>query len=211
MACARSPETSPGLASVDGVGLEQLDVTATEDVSRVAHLVIDAWGGLDLLVNNAGVDRARSGGDGSVGPLAAIEADELTEVLAVNAVAPVIVTRAFAPALAKGERAVVVNVTSRLGSISIAASGEDPYARSYGYRMSKAALNMATVHLAGDLAEQGTVVVSMSPGFVRTDMTSWAADLSVEESVASQLATVARLTPADSGTYLSREGERLPW
>jgi NAD(P)-dependent dehydrogenase (short-subunit alcohol dehydrogenase family) len=123
----------------------------------------------------------------------------------------VLVTQAFAPALAKSDRAVVVNVSSRLGSLTIAASGDDPYARSYGYRMSKAALNMATVHLAGDLADQATVVVAMSPGFVQTDMTAWAADLTVEESVASQLATITRLTAADTGTYLSREGEPLPW
>lgn len=216
LACARRPLAAPGLGALvesapDRVVTATLDVTARGEAARIAEALAVDWPSVDLLVNNAGVDRGSTSSDGAVGPLAAIDHAELLEVLEVNAVGPVVVTQAFAPLLAKAGRAVVVNTSSRLGSLSIAASGADPYARSYGYRMSKAALNMATVQLAGDLAAQGTVVVAMSPGYVRTDMTSANADLDVDESVAGQLATTLGLDLADSGSYLAHTGERLPW
>jgi NAD(P)-dependent dehydrogenase (short-subunit alcohol dehydrogenase family) len=216
VACARRPAGADDLAKIvadapDRCVIEQLDVAEDGAATRCAEAVAGRWDGVDLLVNNAGVNAADADRSRSAGPLPDLDAGTLLEVLRVNAVAPVAVTQAFAPLLTKAGRATVVNTSSRLGSLAIASSPDDPYERDYGYRMSKAALNMATVQLAGDLRAAGVTVVAMSPGWVRTDMTSDRADLTVGESVAGQLATAVALTPADSGRYLAHTGETIPW
>jgi NAD(P)-dependent dehydrogenase (short-subunit alcohol dehydrogenase family) len=216
VACVRDPERADLLGKLvagepERVTVERLDVAESGAARRTAARVAAHWDGVELLVNNAGVNRAGADRSRSAGPLPGLDGDALVDVLRTNTVAPVMVTQAFAPLLAGADRSWVVNTSSRLGSLGIAASPGDPYEQDYGYRISKTALNMATVALAGDLAGQGTVVVSMSPGWVRTDMTSSRADLSVEESVAGQLATVLGLSPADSGRYLAHTGEVIPW
>ncbi|MCA1841840.1 MAG: SDR family oxidoreductase, partial [Actinobacteria bacterium] len=103
-------------------------------------------------------------------------------------------------------RAIVVNLSSGLGSIG-GANGRG----NIGYGMSKAALNMATRHLAAELRPQGTVVISMSPGWVSTDMGGASAPLQPAESVRGMLNVVNALTPAQSGMFLDHTGATLPW
>jgi NAD(P)-dependent dehydrogenase (short-subunit alcohol dehydrogenase family) len=121
-------------------------------------------------------------------------------------VAPLLVTQALAPRLARAGRATVVNLTSGLGSIA-GTNGRGNLA----YAMSKAALNMLTRQLAAELAGQGVSVVAMSPGWVATDMGGRSAPLSPAESVHGILNVVDALTPAQSGTFLDHTGATLPW
>ena len=100
----------------------------------------------------------------------------------------------------------VVNLTSGLGSLA-GATGRGNIA----YGMSKAALNMATRHLAAELARQGTVVVAMSPGWVATDMGGPGAPLEPPESVQGMLNVIDGLTPAQSGSFLDHTGVAVPW
>ena len=137
----------------------------------------------------------------SAGALADLRPDPVLEVLRVNAVAPILVTQALAPLLAAAGTAIVVNLSSGLGSIA-GATGRGNLA----YGMSKAALNMLTRHLAAELAGQGTVVVSMSPGWVATDMGGASAPLEPAESVRGMLNVLDGLTPAQSGSFLDHTG-----
>jgi NAD(P)-dependent dehydrogenase (short-subunit alcohol dehydrogenase family) len=216
VAAARDPDGSAGLMKLvaewpELVRPERLDVSDPTSIIQLAARVAARWPSVDLLVNNAGVNAGGDDRAASAGPVPGVDAEALTGVLRINAVGPVLVTQAFAGLLAAAAPARVVNISSRLGSLAIASSADDPYERDYGYRMSKVALNMASVQLAGDLAGQGTIVVSMSPGWVRTDMTHDRADLSVDESVTGQLATTLALEAADSGRYLAHTGEPIPW
>jgi NAD(P)-dependent dehydrogenase (short-subunit alcohol dehydrogenase family) len=81
----------------------------------------------------------------------------------------------------------------------------------YGYRMSKAALNMAGASLAKDLAGQGVSVVLLHPGYVRTDMTSGNGNITPDEAARGMIQRIDALTPADSGAFYHQNGERLPW
>ena len=70
---------------------------------------------------------------------------------------------------------------------------------------------MATVLLAHALAERGTVVVALHPGWVRTDMGGDGADVAPQDSAAALLKVIDRTDTADSGRFLDRHGAPLPW
>src|SRR5690606_31792174 len=110
----------------------------------------------DLLINTAGV--------GGRGPgLAEIEVDRLRPFFEINTLGPLRVTQAALPALRAGQSKQVVHISSRMGSIADNTSGG-----SYGYRASKAALNMLNRSLAHELGGEGFVCVVVHPGWVQT-------------------------------------------
>ncbi|HZI36659.1 MAG TPA: SDR family NAD(P)-dependent oxidoreductase [Acidimicrobiia bacterium] len=178
-----------------------------EDIAAAALHVGERFDAVDLLINNAGIWTAPDQPDrASSGPLADLRPDAVLEVLRINAVAPILVTQALAPCLAAAGQGVVVNISSWLGSIRGATNRGN-----IAYAMSKAALNMLTGRLAAELAGQGTIVVSMSPGWVATDMGGPSAPLEPPESVKGMLNVADALTPAQSGSFLDHAGAVLPW
>ena len=79
------------------------------------------------------------------------------------------------------------------------------------YAVSKAALNMVTRLIAAELQARDIAVISLHPGWVRTDMGGASAPLGVAESVAGMLRVIDALTPADSGRFLGYDGCEVPW
>lgn len=193
---AREPREATELAAT-GARVLQLDVT--DDASVVAFAKALGDGPVHLLVNNAGTS-GRSF-DGELG-----EAERARRVLDVNTLGPIRVTSALLPRLSAADGALIVNVSSRLGSLTENASGGYR-----GYRESKAALNMYTRSLAAEHRDAGLVAVSVSPGWVRTDMGGPDAPLSPEQSISGILAVLEALEPSDSGKFLSHDGAELPW
>jgi NAD(P)-dependent dehydrogenase (short-subunit alcohol dehydrogenase family) len=123
----------------------------------------------------------------------------------VNALAPLLLARALLPLLAPGSRLALI--TSRMGSIDDNSSGG-----SYGYRMSKVALNMAGRSLAVDLRPRGIAVALLHPGLVRTRMVAFNPQ-GIEPAVAVRglLARIDALTLETSGSFWHANGEMLPW
>ena len=97
-------------------------------------------------------------------------------------------------------------ITSRMGSIADNSSGGQ-----YGYRMSKAALNIAAVSLAHDLRSLGFAVGIVHPGYVRTDMTAKSGNISPEGSAKQIVQRVKELDLKTSGSFVHANGETLPW
>ena len=83
--------------------------------------------------------------------------------------------------------------------------------RNLGYAVSKAGLNMVTRYLADELGQRGITVVSVDPGWVRTDLGGDRAPLAPADAVAGLRAVLAGLGPDDHGAWLNRHGERVPW
>lgn len=212
VATARQPKTADALsklaAASDGrLTVVRLDVGDPEEIGAAALQIGERFDAVDLLFNNAGIWTAPGEPDrASSGALADLRPEPVLEVLRINALAPLLVTQALAPRLARAGRATVVNLTSGLGSIAGTAGRGN-----LAYAMSKAALNMLTRQLAAELAGQGVAVVAMSPGWVATDMGGRSAPLSPTESVHGILNVVDALTPAQSGTFLDHTGATLPW
>jgi NAD(P)-dependent dehydrogenase (short-subunit alcohol dehydrogenase family) len=97
-------------------------------------------------------------------------------------------------------------MTSLMGSIADNSSGG-----SWGYRMSKAALNMASRNMAHELAADGIIAVVIHPGWVRTDMGGAAAPLTIQEAVAAMTRTMDNFTMDQAGGFYDRHGESMPW
>ena len=181
--------------------LEALGVEIVEDIDVMSDdlaAVGDALGGreVDLLINNARVlDRTS---------LDELDLSSVRRQFEVNALGPLKVTHAIADHLGQGSK--VAHITSRMGSIEDNTSGSH-----YGYRMSKAALNMAAKSMAVDLAPRGIAVCVLHPGYVRTDMTGHNRLIDVHEAAEGLLARVDALTLETTGGFWHQNGERLPW
>lgn len=189
--------SSPDL---DALGVEVINGVDVDDPATVAALPARIGDRrIDLLINNAGV--GRWGSDNL------LEADTIEEMLLqyrVNAIGPVLVTQALLPLLADDARVGIV--TSRMGSIADNTSGG-----SFGYRMSKAAVNVAGKSLAIDLRDRGIAVALLHPGYVRTDMTGNRGDVDTATSAAGLLARLGELDLERSGGFWHAKGEALPW
>jgi NAD(P)-dependent dehydrogenase (short-subunit alcohol dehydrogenase family) len=198
----RTPERSGELAALVESSSGRLRITACDVAleTSVRAFAAAVTGPVDLLINNAGV-RSRE----RVDVLEELNLDDAARTFEVNALGPLRVTGALLPMLRRARGAKVAHIGSGLGSIGNTSGG------AYGYRMSKAALNMASHTMAHDLRAEGIVAVVLSPGWVRTDMGGSEAPTAVTESAAGLIGVIDRLTPQDSGGFFDFRGERIPW
>ncbi len=193
---ARKPAQADALNELD-VRVLQLDVTDRDSVAALAASLGDAP--VDVLINNAGIFPR-------VNTIENVDYDDYMRTLAVNTAGPMLVTAAVLPNLRNGARKKIINITSRLGSIEL-----NDGSNFYGYRESKAALNMLSKTLAGELGVEGFIVLALHPGWVATDMGGASAPLTPEQSVTAMRSVIDGLTPGDSGGYRSYEGKVEPW
>jgi len=193
---ARRPDAATDLRALE-VRVMQLDVTDDTSVDRLVHDLANQP--IDLLINNAGV---AMGGE----TFADTKFDEVERTLAVNTIGPMRVTRALLPNLRRGKAKQIVSITSGLGSIA-----ENEIGRFYGYRESKAALNMFVRSLAANLRDEGFICVVMSPGWVKTDMGGPEAPLAPSESIKGMREVIDRLTTKDTGQFWAYDGKQRKW
>jgi len=181
------------LSSLNLHVIEGVDVSAAASVRSLQ----DQTGieNLDWLINNAGIL--------SVESLENLDFEAMERQFTVNALGPLRVTAALLPKLGPGSRIGII--TSRMGSVEDNTSGGY-----YGYRMSKAAVNMAGMSLARDLEERRIAVALLHPGMVATDMTG-GSGVPPEQSAAGLIKRMDALTMTDSGSFWHAEGQRLPW
>lgn len=148
----------------------QLDVTDPDDVDRLVAELSDR-GGVDVLVNNAGVYlEAPHVPDAAPNRITDQPIEVFRTTMETNLYGPVRLMRAMAPLMAGSGGGRIVNVSSRSGQLSSMGAGDGAYA------VSKAALNAATKIFAAELAEQGITVNAMCPGWVHTEMGGPAGD-----------------------------------
>ncbi|KAL4875229.1 hypothetical protein BJY04DRAFT_224200 [Aspergillus karnatakaensis] len=172
----------------------QLDANDPESLSAAVRLVEERLQGkgLDVLVNNAGVQPVS---DGKIE-----KADDLTETFHTNVTLTHYVTRAFLPLLRKGNRKVIANISSTVGSIAQAHKYQFPV---HAYKVSKAALNMLTVQYSLQYQEEGFSVFAISPGWLRTDLGGSYADLPVETGAQETVKYLKQGGPDHNGRFLN--------
>jgi len=203
----RDPQRGQDAAQRLNARLIQLDVTDDDSVSAAARL-IEEMGGLDVLVNNAGVEGR---GDGN----AIVAADQVTaemmrEVFDTNVFGLIRTTHAFLPLLQRSAAPVIVNVSSSLGSLSLAESPESPtfFYPGVAYPASKSAVNMITVQFAKQFPTMR--VNAVEPGYTDTDLNGHTGTQTVEDGA--RIIVEMAQTPSDgpTGGYFSGHGP-VPW
>lgn len=197
---ARDPDSADDLrATADRI--EQLDADSDESCKALAKVLETEP--IDVLINNAGISPERSGN------LADFDPEAYVQCLRTNSVGPLLVTRALLPNLEKGEKKLIVQISSQMGSIGDVA--RDGNTGALAYRSSKSALNMASRLVANELKPRGIACVMMHPGWVRTDMGGPNAHLGSEESAGAILKTISELSIEDAGRFCRYDGEPIAW
>ena len=187
---------SDDLESLDVEVVDGVDVTNPQSIAGLAERL----GGraVDLLVNNAGILK-----NTRLGELSA-SVDVIMEQFRTNSLGPLLVTEGLLDNLHPGSKVAIVS--SRMGSVADNTSGG-----SYGYRMSKAAANIAGVSLAKDLADREISVAILHPGYVRTEMTGGEGFVDAREAAAGLIQRLDGLNQDNSGSFWHANGELLPW
>lgn len=207
LATYRNPADSSELlelAARDDVAAFRLDVSNFEAIASLAGEL--AAEPIDVFLSNAGLFGPKPGAESDLRQsFGHIDYGILRQVLTVNTLAPLKCAEAFMEQIARSEQRKFVALSSIEGSISRAKRGL------YAYRTSKAALNMVTRLLSGDLARRGITVVSICPGWVRTRMGGQHAKLELTPAIADARALIARLTFNDSGSFIESPGNPLPY
>ncbi|MGV9664781.1 SDR family NAD(P)-dependent oxidoreductase [Nocardia niigatensis] len=202
---SRDAERGRLAAAQLGARSVQLDVTDDSSVAAAAK-TLEADGGLDVLINNAGIDIE---GNGTV-DLADVTADMMRTVFDTNVFGVVRVIHAFLPLLRESSAPVIVNVSSSLASMS---RGTTPGTNAHAYPgltypTSKTAVNRLTVQYAK--AFPAIRINAVEPGYTATDLNAHAGTQTVAEG-AEIIVRMAQVTPdGPTGGYFDAAGS-LPW
>lgn len=217
-AAARHAESAAGLqrlAEIHGPRLVRLnlDVSDESSLEHAVATVRSAESSLHLLINTAGLLH----GDGLAPErrLAEVKAEALLRSYAVNAVGPILIAKHFQPLLTHGERAVLANLSARVGSIS-----DNRLGGWYAYRAAKAAQNQLTRTVSIELARRAPklITVALHPGTVATDLSkpfsgNVAGDKLFTPAYAAErlLAVIAGLSTESNGRFYAWDGAEIPW
>ena len=212
VACCRAPGKAAALQELakahPAIRIETLDVTNGASIAALADKMKDTP--IDILLNNAGIYSGAGGETSAISgdksqEFGSLDAAAWEQVLRVNTIAPIMVSEALVPQLQKGMGKKIINITSRMGSLTAMKPG------SIAYRSSKAALNGAMRAIADTAQAIGLTIVNFHPGWVRTDMGSARADLTAEQSVISMRKVISALKSENNGQFLNYDGQIIPW
>jgi NAD(P)-dependent dehydrogenase (short-subunit alcohol dehydrogenase family) len=196
---ARDPERGQQAADALNARFVQLDVTDDASVAAAADTIDE----LDVLVNNAGISGGR------IAPSDA-NAEDMRRVYETNVFGVVRVLHAFIPLLERSSGAVVVNVSSGVGSLGLASDpqGSLSEANYPVYASSKAALNMLTIRYAAAFPRMR--INSVDPGFTSTDFNQHRGTQTVEEGAEPIVRYALISADGPTGGFFDRNGAE-PW
>jgi NAD(P)-dependent dehydrogenase (short-subunit alcohol dehydrogenase family) len=183
----------------------KLEVTDQGTIQRAAEWIEKEFGRLDILVNNAGI------GDFGATPSGA-DLAKVREVYDTNVFGPMALIQAMLPLLRKSKHGRIVNVSSSLGSITLAGQPDSPVSQFalLGYNTSKTALNSLTVQFANELKGTPIKVNAICPGYCATDINGNSGPRSAAQGAVAAIEYATIGADGPTGGYFNDEG-RIPW
>lgn len=197
-ACCRQPGEELGALQQQGLRIVHWDV-ANDNPATGADTLPDK---IHLLINNAGIYGPKGVGSQS---LENVTMEDMRQVFEIDCLGPLRVVRFLLPALTAG-KAVIINISSKMGSVSDNTSGG-----CYAYRAAKGALVGVSRSMAVDLIHSGVRVLTLHPGWVRTDMTGHNGLIDVDDSVAGMVDVVNRVDDYTPGQFVAYDGKVIPY
>ena len=183
-------------AELDSLGVRVIDGIDVADADGIKKLLAELGDlPIDILINNAGILRSDAFGE--------LDYDEMVLQFRVNSLGPLRVTEALRENLHEGSKVAIV--TSRVGSIEDNGSGGN-----WGYRASKAAVNMIGTNLMHALKPRGIAVALLHPGLVATEMTG-GHGIETSQSARGLIERIDALNMQNTGSFWHAEGYVLPW
>lgn len=179
------------------IDLFGLDVTNDGSIKAFASAI--GTRAIDVLVNNAGTIGIKPQ------TTREMDFDGFLKTLNTNTLGPLRVIQALLPNLKLSPLPKIITISSMMGSM---ASGSSD---TLGYRVSKAGVNKVMQAVHTDFKPQGIAVLTLHPGWVRTEMGGAGADISVEESAEGIIARIDELTLKNSGRFLDYDGSERAW
>ena len=196
-ATVRNPQNAQALQALGKVQIEQLDMDDRPAVLALSQRLKAQV--FDLLFVNAGVKGPHVQTPGGA-TLA-----EVGQLFFTNAVAPINLAQRFVGQIRPGT-GVLAFMSSVLGSVTMPDAPELAL-----YKASKAALNSMTNSFVSQLGEQRPTVLSLHPGWVKTDMGGEGADLDVETSTRGLVDQVNAYAGQGGHHFINYKGETIPW
>lgn len=187
-------QNSPELKELNCRVIEGFDVCDDEMAIKLAPEI----GEVDVLINNAGLF------ENETFPFEGGDLEAMRQQFEVNTLGPLKLCSALGNQMKAG--GLMAFLTSRMGSITDNTSGAY-----YGYRMSKAALNMGVKSLATDMKNKSVSTVLLHPGYVKTKMTGFQGEITPEQAAAGLFKIMESMTLAKTATFWHSNGEALPW
>lgn len=175
----------------------QLDVTDALGVERLVADIMDEFGRIDILINNAGIFLDRN-------PGMSVSAAQLRQTYETNVIAPIKLMQTVIPHMRQRGYGRIVNVSSRMGSLTHMGGG------SLAYRSSKSALNAATRVFSAETAGSGILVNTCHPGWVQTDMGGPNASLTIAEGADTPVWLATLPDDGPTGAFFA-DREPLDW
>ena len=208
IACARQPEKAIELLQLqDKYGanfiIEELEVTNHKQVDDLSQKHSNTT--IDILINNAGT----GGPEGMPGAMDYQKIDNMDyqiwrDILEVNLLAPFKVATSFHKQISISDKKTLIMMSSDLGSVS-----QNTFGGLYSYRASKSALNIVAKGMSNEWKD--IIVFALAPGWCRTYLGGAEAEIDPMDSVEDQQKMFESLTETDSGKFLDRFGNEVPW
>ena len=208
IACTRQPEKAIDLLQLqDKYGanfiIEELEVTNHNQVDDLSQKYSNT--AIDILINNAGT----GGPDGMPGAMDYQKIDNMNyqiwrDILEVNLLAPFKVATSFHKQISISDKKTLIMMSSDLGSVS-----QNTFGGLYSYRASKSGLNIVAKGMSNEWKD--IIVVALAPGWCRTYLGGAEAEIDPMDSVEDQQKMFESLTESDSGKFLDRFGNEVPW
>jgi NAD(P)-dependent dehydrogenase (short-subunit alcohol dehydrogenase family) len=182
----------------------RLDVTRKETIGRAARWIKEHFGHLDILVNNAGIAEWAKPSE--------VDLAKVREVYETNVFGAMAMTQAMLPLLRRSKRGRIVNVSSSLGSLSMANDPKSPISQflALGYNTSKSALNSVTVQFANELRGTSIKVNAVCPGYCATDLNGNSGPRSAAQGAIAPVRYATLGDDGPSGGYFDEDG-RVAW
>lgn len=191
-----------GLASIQHRSLHLLQWDVVQDMREDRLQAAGVPDRIHLLINNAGIYGPKAEAGQS---LEGVTRETMLEVFEVDCVGPLRVVQALKERIIRA-RGVIANVSSKMGSSADNSSGG-----CYAYRAAKAALVICSRSMAIDLGSKGVRVITLHPGWVRTDMTDGTGLVGVSESVTGLASVIENAAAYEPGAFVAFDGKLVPY